>query len=144
MLLCNCMLQSQLFCVWSVSILCFCFMPFRNIDPSHFAAQSVHFLPNTTQATRTTFAMYTGRILRTASCLTVHTAPSLRARERWRLTSKYSTYPVQLGRTTGPSRALRWPRRTKYGQTKLNRETMLRKQCTFAKNALTGTLCITL
>lgn len=63
---------------------------FRVTDLSHFAAQSVHSLPNTTQDTRTTSAMYTGISLTAVFCSTALTAHSLQTRKLWRRISKYS------------------------------------------------------
>lgn len=115
-------------------------MSFRNTDQSHFAAQSAPFLPNTTQATRITSAMYTGKSLRVKFCSTVHTARSPQAKEFWRRMLKYSTYPVRRGRIMEPHRELLWERRTKRFLIGLNREMVWRKQCTFAKNAPFGTV----
>lgn len=109
---------------------------FRNTDQSHFAAQSVHFLPNSTQATRITSVMCTGNSWTVKSCSTVHTARLLQARELWRRMLKYSTYPIQLGTIMEAHRELRWG---KLILIDTNRETVWRKQCISAKNAHFGT-----
>lgn len=115
-------------------------MSVRNIDQSHFAAQSAHFLPSTTQATRITSVMYTGKSLRVKFCSTVHTAHSLQARELWRRTLKYSIYPVHHDRIMGAFRELHYKRRTNHILIEPDREMVWREQCTFAKNARSGTV----
>lgn len=119
-------------------MLFFSLISFRNTDQSHFAAQSAPFLPNTTQATRITSAMYTGKSLRAKFCSTVHTAHSLQARELWRRMLKYSTYQVQHGRIMGAQRELRC-KRTKCILIEPDREMVWRERCTSAKNARSGT-----
>lgn len=113
---------------------------FRSTDQSHFAAQSAHFLPNTTQATRITSAMFTEKSLRVKSCSTVHTAHSPRVRELWRRMLKYSTCPHQHVRTMETHRELHLQRRTNPIWTELEWAMVLRKQCIIAKNARSGTL----
>lgn len=116
----------------------------RNTDQSHFAAQSARFLPNTTQATRITSAMYTGKSLTVKFCSTVHTAHSPQARGLWRHMLKYSTYPVQPDRTMGVHRELHCRRRTNHILIESDRETVWRDPCTFAENVHSGTVSTTL
>lgn len=112
---------------------------FRNIDQSHFVALSARFLPNTTQATRITSAMFTEVSLRAKFCSTVRTAHSSQARGLWRRTSKYSTSPAQPGRIMGTCQEPPW-QRTKCTLIGTDREMLWRNQCTFAKSARSGIL----